>query len=917
MNFRQRGITLILIIGVIGLLLAKTFANLLTEIWWFDSIGFTQVFWTRLVWQTILWIFTFVIYAIFLWGNYWIASSSKVGTLRFLENTELEIYSKQISNFAAGVLIFFCSISAAIATASQWEILLKYLHSANFGNSDPIFDRDISFYVFQLPFYESIWKWLLILFCLGFLLSSAVYIIEETIYVARNRRIVFIAKAKIHLSLLLAAIAIEIAIRFWLQRYQLLFSTEGSAFGAGYTDVHARLFACQAMTVLLLGVAIIFLLSIRRPTFILPIGTIALSGAAFVLLNFFYPLFVQQFIVEPNELIKEKPYIENNIKFTQKAYGLEEVQRQDFAAEAQLDRQQLAQNQLTIDNIRLWDYRPLLSTYRQLQEIRLYYRFSDADIDRYTVNGDYQQVMLSARELVSSQLPQEAQTWVNQRLKYTHGYGLVMSPVKEVTPDGLPILYIKDIPPVSTVDIQINQPAIYYGEETKDYIFTGTKTKEFDYPVGDENALTNYRGKGGVSLGSFWRRLVYAYDLSSIQVLISNYFSDSSYIHYYRQISERVQHIAPFLKFDRDPYLVVINGRLQWIIDAYTVSDRYPYSEPVTQSELAADILGGERSIEEFFPTKTNYIRNSVKVLIDAYDGTLRFFAVDETDPVLQTYRQIFPNLFESSQTVPPEVKAHFRYPIDLFTIQAQIYLSYHMSDPEVFYNREDLWRLPIQNYEGQDRAIEPYYTIARLPGENSEEFIMILSFTPSNKDNMIAWMAARSNGKEYGKLLLYEFPKQKLVFGPRQIQARIDQDPNISQQFTLWDQSGSKVIRGDLLVIPIEQSLLYVEPIYLRAERGELPELTRVIVAYDRKIVMQETLEQSLTAIFGGTKTLEEKISLPSDPETTNLIKSALVTHQKAEAAARQGNWSDYERYQQELGLILRKLSEKNDKLP
>ena len=626
---------------------------------------------------------------------------------------------------------------------------------------------------------------------------------------------------------------------------------------------------------------------------------------ALVLVNNLYPWFVQQFIVNPNELVKEKPYIEHNIKFTQAAYRLDDVERQNYAAKAQFPRQSLVKHQSTIDNVRLWDYRPLLSTYRQLQEIRLYYKFRDVDVDRYYLNGDYQQVMLSGRELAFDRVPQEAQTWVNQRLKYTHGYGVVMSPVNRSTVGGLPELYLKDIPPVSQVDLEVSQPAIYYGEETNNYIFTGTTTPEFDYPSGETNAFTNYDGQGGVPLSSIWRRLVYAYDLGSLKILISNYFTNQSRIHYYRQIQERVNHVAPFLSFDRDPYLAIINGRLQWIIDAYTTSDRYPYSQPLARTKI---ISGGSR---------VNYIRNSVKVLLDAYDGTLKFFVVDEEDPILATYRQIFPSLFMSPEATPPEVKAHFRYPHDLFKLQAQMYLSYHMNDPEVFYNREDLWHFPRQIYEGDEVVMDPYYLIMKLPGEEKTGFMLILPFTPASKDNMIAWMAARSNGEDYGKLLLYSFPKQKLVYGPRQIEARIDQTPQISQQFTLWSQAGSKVIRGDLLVIPLEQSLLYVEPVYLRAEQGGLPELKRVIVAYDKTVVMEKSLEKSLAAIFGERQEVEQEVeqevTSPITDQNLLLVKSALATYQKAQEALRKGNWSEYGRYQQELGQILQQLNRNN----
>jgi uncharacterized protein len=487
-----------------------------------------------------------------------------------------------------------------------------------------------------------------------------------------------------------------------------------------------------------------------------------------------------------------------------------------------------------------------------------------------------------------------------------------MSPVNQITSDGLPELYLKDIPPVSKVNLPIQQPAIYYGEETNNYIFTGTSTDEFDYPLGNTNAFTRYGGTGGVPIPSIWHRLAYAYDLSSIQVLISNYFTDQSRIHYYRQIQERVNHVAPFLRFDHDPYLVVVDGKLQWVLDAYTVSDRYPYSRPVAQMQAADQVLkaaNGAAIVQD----NINYIRNSVKVLVDAYDGSLKFFVVDETDPVLMTYRKIFPQLFAPTDAIPPTVKDHLRYPEDLFKIQARMYQTYHMSDPELFYNREDLWRSPKQIYEGSEVVMEPYYVIMRLPGEEKAGFIMIQPFTPTNKDNMIAWMAARSNSKDYGKLLLYEFPKKMLVYGPRQIEARIDQDPEISQQFTLWSQAGSKVIRGDLVVIPIDQSLLYVEPVYLRAEQGELPQLKRVIVVYDQSVVMGNSLEQSLNAIFGGEQ-VSQKGSAFVSSEASALVRSAQEAYRQSQEALRQGNWSEYGRYQKELEKILQQLATSNE---
>jgi len=897
----------ILILTTLILVSSSTVVHLITEAWWFEAVGFAQVFWSRLIWRSLVWLGTFVVFALFLWANYRLAMqlAPKTGgqfvikqrylrsnSLRFLDLRDLDAYTKSLPNYIALVAILLISLIAASNSMGTWETILKYFNAKDFGSVDPIFKQDIGFYIFQLPFYEGIRDWLLALLMGAVVVSVTVYLLKGSINTTGSFSHLISGKAKTHLSILLAAITVLVAISLWLGRYYLLYSEEGVVFGAGYTDIHAQLVALSLMSFLALVLAVVLLVATRQNTITLPVYGMGLFILAFVLLRGVYPWFQQQFIVEPNELAKEKPYIAHNIQLTRQGYGLDVVQTEQYPAKAQLNRQALQENQSTIGNIRLWDYRPLLSTYRQLQEIRLYYRFKDIDIDRYTLDGNYQQVMLAPRELSYDQVPERARTWVNQRLKYTHGYGLVMSPVNRVTSQGLPEFLIKDIPPVSQVDLQVTRPEIYYGEETDTYIFTGTSTDEFDFPRGGENASNRYEGKGGVPMGSLLRRLAYAYDLGSLKILISNYFTNESRIHYYRQIKQRVSQVAPFLRLDNDPYITLIDGKLQWIIDAYTISDRYPYSEPFT----------GDRK-------NFNYIRNSVKVLVDAYDGTMQFFVVDEQDPILASYRQIFPELFAPNETIPPQVREHFRYPLDLFKIQAQMYLSYHMSDAEVFYNQEDLWRLPTEVYEGNQQLMEPYYMIMRLPEGQTEEFILILPFTPGNKDNMIAWMAAHSNSENYGKLLLYEFPKQQLVYGPKQVEARIDQNPQISQQLTLWSQQGSKVIRGDLLVIPIQESLLYVEPIYLRAEQGELPELKRVIVAYDEEIVMEESLEQALATMFGERKP-QPSAPAPKTEVPSNLAQSALETYRKAQQAVQEGNWADFGKYQQELEAILKQLN-------
>jgi uncharacterized protein len=915
---------IVLLMLIVSIPLSRTGVELLTESWWYDAVGFAGVFWTQLTWQAIMAVVTFIAYALCLWANYLLAMrGSRDRTFHYLDNTAYVRHTDLITKGLALGLIGVISWGAATASTPEWEKILKYLHRSSFGSRDPIFNHDIGFYLFSLPLYEMLRDWVMLLLIWSLVIALFIYTLKGSINLDTGWRRALMGAPKLHVSLLLGAIALCTALGFWLERYQLLYSPTGVVFGAGYTDVHARLQAYSIMVMISMGLALLILVSIRRSQVVLPALGIGLFIAALILLNGLYPWVQQELIVKPNELRKETPYIANSIKLTQAAYQLSDVQRQNYAAETELSSQTLQQHQPTLSNIRLWGANTLLSTYRQLQEIRLYYSFKDVDVDRYMFNGQSEQVMLSARELDTNELAAKAKTWVNQRLKYTHGYGLAMSPVNQATPDGQPQLYVKNIPPETKVDLPIQQPAIYYGEATNNYIFTGTTTQEFDYPAGNANVTVNYSGKGGVPMANIWQRTAYALKFRSLPLLTSSYFKDGSRIHYHRQIRDRAQRIAPFLRFDHDPYLVVIDGRLEWLMDAYTISNRYPYAEPVVLSPGAGDVVRNLNDYE-LVRDQVNYLRNSVKVRIDAYDGTIQFYAVDPQDPVLNTYRKMFPDLFETE--IPAQVQAHFRYPLDLFKIQAQMYRTYHMENPEVFYNREDLWQFPQQLIADsqEQRAMEPYYVNMRLPEQAKTEFMLILPFTPTNKDNMIAWMAARSDNAE--ELLLYEFPKKKVIYGPRQIEARIDQNPSISQQLTLWSQAGSKVIRGDLLVIPIEESLLYVEPIYLRAEQGQLPELKRVVVAYDSEIVMEDTLEKALATLFGQrtpqpsaepspSKRQPEPQPLTSPPSSSSksLAKKALETYQKAKSALQNGNWSEYGRHQQDLEQQLQQLNQGN----
>ncbi|MDY6972869.1 MAG: UPF0182 family protein, partial [Thermodesulfobacteriota bacterium] len=644
------------------------------------------------------------------------------------------------------------------------------------------------------------------------------------------------------------------------------------------------------------------------------------------------PLLVQKFIVKPNELAKETPFIAYNIDYTRRAYNLNRIKEVDFAVNEKLGVEDIKEHDVTIQNIRIWDERPLLQTYRQIQTMRLYYDFNNVDVDRYLINDRHRQVMLSARELVVDQLPPQANTWVNRHLIYTHGYGLALSPVNEVTGEGLPRLFVRDLPPSFEEDLNIERPEVYYGEKTNEYVLVKTKTEEFDYPKGDKNVYTTYQGKGGVLIDSFFRRLLYAIEFLDPQILFTTYLDAESKIMYNRLIEARSSLIAPFLDYDGDPYLVVSGGRLYWIQDAYTTSDMYPYSL---------------RTQAPFKGKRLNYIRNSVKVTIDAYNGDVSFYIVDEKDPVVRTYSRIFPDLFKPFDEMPDDLKRHLRYPKDLFKIQVDTYKTYHMEDVQVFYNQEDLWQTPDEMYGGSRQKMEPYYIIIKLPEAAREEFLLMLPLTPSRKDNMIGWLAARCDIPNYGNLLVYKLPKEKLVYGPMQIEARVDQQTDISRELSLWDQRGSRVIRGNLLAIPVSESFIYVEPVYLEAKQEEsqldpggpsqpggfprpgtrrasifpqadksraasIPELKRVIVASGNRLIMDENLDKALYRVLGEKISLEES-TLPPIPRTLDihdLARSALGHYNRALDHLRLGKWAEYGKELEKLEEVLIELS-------
>jgi uncharacterized membrane protein (UPF0182 family) len=742
------------------------------------------------------------------------------------------------------------------AGTGRWELVLQALNPTPFGIRDPLFDRDVAFYVFQLPLWNSLYGWLMRALVFSGLAAIAVYLCIGEIRVSPGG-LAIARRARGHLLVLAALLLLLKAAGYRLATFDLLFSQRGVAFGAGYADVNAQLPILKALIVLAGLVALLCLVTIRLRSWRPLLGGVAALVSLAILGGVVYPGLIQRYQVSPNEIVKEKPYIDFNIRYTRLAYGLDNIEEREFPADQALSLQDLRKNNATIKNIRLWDTRPLLATYSQLQEIRTYYKFTDIDIDRYTINGEYRQVTLSARELSSKDLP--SRIWINERLTYTHGYGAVVSPVNRVTREGLPEFWVKDIPPVSSSDLRISRPELYFSELANDYVFAKTRAKEFDYPAGDQNVYTTYEGRGGIPLGSFGRKVLFAARLGDIKLLLSNDLTPESRVLIYRNIRERVQRIAPFFRYDDDPYMVISAvGRIVWLLDGYTVSEWYPYSTPTRG-------LG-------------NYVRNAVKVTVDAYDGTVRFYVADPADPLIRTIARIFPRLLQPLDAMPADLRAHLRYPEGLFRIQAAMYAVYHMRDTQVFYNKEDLWSLPVRPVDGQERAMEPYYLILRLPGEPKEEFVLLIPFTPSKKDNLAAWLAARSDPPNYGKLVVYNFPKQKLIYGPRQMEARIDQDSFISQQLSLWNQRGSQVIRGNLLVIPIERSLVYVEPLYIAAEKGQLPELKRVIVGFGDRIAMEERLEGAMARVFGGQSLPAAAAAAPGPPAGSEASVKALL---------------------------------------
>ncbi len=893
MNSRTRIFQIALGVLVVIWLVQGNIVSALVDYFWFDALGFKGVFTTILSAKLGLWFMGAALSSVFIGVNLAVATREAPIDFRRAARLVLDrgLTGKQLQGVfrvAVGAWLALPGLLFGTTFASLWLQVLSWLHAKPFGVTDPVFNRDIGFYVFKLPLLADSQDLLAALVAITILPLMAFYFMRDVFVGQRNG---LSDRARMHLLSLGAVFFLVLGFGWYLDTYELLFERHGVVWGMGYADLNGSLPARWIMAGVSVLTAVGLVVSTRRRNWRIPLGAAGLYGLCWVLLEGVWPGVLQNYYVSPNELDVEAPFIADNIKATREAYALDRIEVRAFEANTNLKIAEIDANPLTIDNIRVWDDRPLLDTYAQIQEIRPYYDFVDVDVDRYVINGALRQVMLSSRELNYSAV--ENKSWVNEHFQYTHGHGLAMSPVNAVTDRGLPELFIQDIPPVSNTDLIVTRPEIYYGELTSSYVFTNTTTDEFDYPDGDENQYNRYSGTGGVPAGSFGRKAVFALHFSSLDILLSNYLTDESKVHFRRQVRERVDTVTPFLSLDQDPYMVVLDGRLVWVVDAYTTTRNYPYSEP--------NMRNG-----------TNYVRNAVKVVIDAYDGSLHYYIADPDDPIIQVYASIFPEVFSPMEELPAGLLEHLRYPVDFFERQAQVYARYHMNNVGVFYNAEDLWALP----ERDSVKNKPNYLIMKLPGEDAAEFVLLVPFVPKDKQNMIAWLAARSDGEDHGEMILYQFPKQKLIFGPEQIEARINQDPEISKEMTLWNQSGSTVTRGDLLVIPIEDSLVYVMPLYLEAASSKLPELKRVLVTYENRIAMERTLEESLAVVFGASApppTMDaDGVAIPVVLGTwASLADDANASYLKALEMQQAGDWAGYGLALKDLEGELRKLQE------
>jgi hypothetical protein len=889
----------------------NTIINFVTDYKWFKSLGYEKVFITKLLTQLKVGIPVFVIGTVLV---YFYLMTIKKDYYKKVSTVYSGVSEKKVNQIALGGSLFVSFIASASVAGNLWFDILRFFNSTDFNLQEPIFGRDISFYIFKYPLINQVYMMMTTLLLMLAILTVVFYFImmsirRPTLFETKDSEIPFNPRnidagnlkrvfsiAARQLLVIGVIFFVVQGLGYFLRAYELLYSSRGVVYGASYTDIHVTLLMYRILLVVSFAAAGMLFIGFKRKSL-----KLALTGPVLILLisivGNIASAGVQSYIVSPDEISKETEYIEYNINYTQAAYNLGNIEEKTFDAETNLSIDDILANDETISNIRINDSRPAELVYNQKQGIRRYYEFNDVDVDRYNIDGKYTQLFVSGREMNQNKF--DNLTFINKHLKYTHGYGVAVSPVNVVTSEGLPELMVKNIPPETDIDIlRVDRPEIYFGELTDDYIIVNTLEKEFDYPDGNENAETLYEGNAGVELSGL-NKLLFAYKQKSLKMLLSGNITAESRIVIYRNIAERIQKIAPYIQYDTDPYMVVSEGKLYWIVDGYTVSTNYPYSEPYSDNKI-------------------NYIRNSVKVVVDAYDGAVTFYVADKEDPVVQTLSKIFPTLFTDMGEMPESLKSHIRYPQVLFNIQADVFRMYHMNDPRVFYNKEDEWDIASEKYETAEQQITGTYLVMKLPGEEKEEFVLSLPYTPKTKQNMTALFVARNDGEVYGKLVIYKLPKNKNIYGPIQIENRIDQDDEISQQFTLWGQVGSNVIRGNLLTIPVNQSILYVEPIYLQADtENSIPEVKRVIVAYGDQVVMEQTLKESLNKIFGTSSDGSDQDGVEEGDTTSDLIIRATELFEKAQEAQQNGKWSLYGLYLGQLENVLERLSEINGIVP
>ena len=888
-------VSVLVVVGVLGFVLLGT-AGFWVNLWWFSSLGFSDVLLTRYTATILSFVVGFLIAFAFVGLNLGVALRSEGGFGLTVGDVRI---GRRLSIWAMVGATAFLSFLFALSSAAEWETFLRFLNQTAFGVSDPQFHQDISFYVFTLPVLAFWRAWAMSLIILTAIGVAGVYAAKLGADLAAGRfRLPPYMRA--HLSLLGVFFLVGMTLGYWINSQELVYSLRGVVEGASYTDVNAQLPANFILIGISLVAALLLAFNMFRRQLPLFIGTLGVWAIAAVLIGSGYPAAVQSVRVRPNELDKERPYIDRNIAMTRQAFNIAAVDRQQLPGVGDPTRAGLAANQASITNIRLWDANVLLRSYPQLQQIRQYYAFRDVDIDRYRVDGQYRQIMLSARELDQAQLAVQSQTWQNRHLIYTHGYGAVASTANEVVGGGNPNIILGDIPPRGPSDLQIQEPRIYFGELTNDYVFVKTKQPEFDRPSGtaaqSQGEYTTFTGSNGVPAGTLLRKLVFAAYLGEPKVLLSGDIDGGSQILFRRNVIQRLQTVAPFLRYDKDPYLVIIDGRLEWVNDAYTLTSRYPY---------AATFAGAPG-----MPGGFNYIRNSVKATVDAYDGTVRLYVVDPGDPLIATYQKIYPSLFQPDSAVPASLRAHFRYPEDYFNVQTAMYTRYHVTDAQVFYGSEDQWAIANEQVGAEKKVeqIASYYVLVKLPGQQQEEYALVRPFTPgggtNNRQNMVAFLAGRSDGANYGKLVAYEFPRQLTVQGPQQVEARINQEPDISKEITLLDQAGSQVILGNFLIIPIENTLLYVEPLYVQATNSPFPELKRVIVASQNRVVMRNSLDEAIAALVGnepvapntGVATVPGNATAPAGSTSADARAADALNHyQRAQDALKTGDWTTF----------------------